>query len=136
MSDGIDQLRVDLARERGLPDGAATFLEGRTVAEVEAQADTLAVLLGTTHAAGEPEPAPAPNPFVIASAQKERRKRELAAMFTGRTPQPRDARGRFASGFDGGARLPVIEPSDALRDHDRFVGDALRDRRADAGRWL
>jgi hypothetical protein len=128
MSDGIDELRVDLARERGLPDTAASFLQGRTVAEVEAQAGTLVALLGKTRAAREPEPAPAPNPFAIATAQKER-KRAVLALFTGRASQPRDAKGRYA-GFDGGARQPVPErASDPERDHGELVAQIVRLRR-------
>ena len=72
---GIDRLRADLARERGLPDTALPFLEGGTVLEVEAQADRLAALLGTTRAAPQPEAAPAPDPFAVASEQKQQRKR-------------------------------------------------------------
>ena len=118
---GIDELRVDLARARGLPDTAVSFLQGGTVAELEAQADTLAGLLGTTHAQREPEP-PAPNPFAIAAAQKEQRKRELTAMFTGRAPQPRDPAGRFATAsFDGGARQPVQAPRDAMRAYGELI---------------
>jgi hypothetical protein len=121
MSDGIDELRVDLARERGLPDAAVSFLRGGTVAEVEAEADTLAALLGTTRVAREPECGPAQNPFTIAVAQKQQRKRELLATFSGRHPQqPRDARGRFAT-FDGGARQSVPAPRDPEADHNELV---------------
>ena len=130
MIDGLDELRADLARERGLPDSAVSFLQGGTVAELEAQADTLGGLLGTTHAQREPEPAPAPNLRDVALAEKARRRQELVALVSGRAPQPRDAAGRFATtGFDGGdgASLPV--PRDPEADHNATVSQLANLRR-------
>jgi hypothetical protein len=131
MSERADdaQLKALVASERGLDHRAAQFLRGSTLAEVEASADALVKLIGQ---GDKPEPAAAtgaPDPFTGAAAAKAQRKRDLLNTVTGRTPQPRDERGRF-SGFDGGAQQPVPPPPE---DHGAWLARVIRERRADAG---
>lgn len=120
MSEGpLDQLKAELVQDRGLPDGAVSFLSGSSVAELEASADALIKVLGS-HV--QPAPEASANPFTTARAAKAERQRALLAAFIGRSGQPRDAGERYArSGFDGGARQPVPAPRDAEREHSELV---------------
>jgi hypothetical protein len=67
-----------------------------------------------------------------ALAAKEQPKRELAAIFRGRSPKPRDQLGRYATrgSFDGGAREPLPPPPPT---HGEWLGEVLRTRAADRG---
>jgi hypothetical protein len=117
-----DQLRVEVARARQLPDSAVGFLTGESLPEIEESADRLSRVFAS-HA--QPEPEHAQDLIAAArTAQAEHRARVLAA-FSGR-PQPRDDLGRYASrSFDGGARQPVPAASrDPLQDHNRLVNRA------------
>jgi hypothetical protein len=75
--------------------------------------------------------------FADVMAATERRKQELAALFAGRAPQPRDESGRFASttgGFDGGARpTPVPTAETPEQAHGRLLGELLRGSRSERG---
>jgi hypothetical protein len=125
-----DELRSLVAREHGLDDEAAGFLNGSTLAELEASAAALVKLLGQRH---EEEPAAeAPNPFAGAAIAKDARQRALLGALTGRSPQRRDERGRYTS-FDGGARQPISRPPES---HDAWLIRLLRTRAADAGARL
>jgi hypothetical protein len=121
----VDALRGEVATQHGLDPRAASLLSGETVQELEENATELAHFVHT-HARDE-EPVVEVDPIGTALAGKAERKRQLAATIL-RPPLPsRDEQRRFAkSGFDGGARLPVPEPSDPLRDHDEFVGELAR----------
>lgn len=123
MSDGIDELRADLARERSLPNGAEKFLTAATADELERQADGLAQMLGTTT---EQRSEPARDLFTVAADAKATRKQVIIGMFTGAVGQPRDQAGRFtAGGFDGGARATAMPQRDATADHGRLLGGLL-----------
>lgn len=130
MSD-LDQLRRELANERGLPEAAAGFLTATTIAGLETQADELAALAGATSPEPEPEPEPLAGLFDRAPAEKQRRQRALIAALHGPAPRARDERGRFAAvSFDGGAREPApTEPES----HDSWLIRVLASRAADAG---
>jgi hypothetical protein len=58
--------------------------------------------------------------FERAAVAKAERKRALEALFTGRTEQPRDKRGRWA-GFDGGARRSVPHRRPPEQEHDEII---------------
>jgi hypothetical protein len=111
--------REIVAAEYGLSPEAAKFLQGETLEEVEGSAATLVQLLGEHR---DEQPAQALDPITAGMRAKAERKAELHALFTGRTPQPRDDQGRFStSGFDGGARKPVPPPRDPEREHNEMV---------------
>jgi hypothetical protein len=116
LSSELDQLRSEVAAGCGLPAGAVAFIDAETVEGIEAQADGLVKLLGSS---GQ-EPAAQEDLLTTLRAGQAQRKRELAAMFAGRRPQPRDEAGRFAS-FDGGARPPLPTPSDPEQEHGQAV---------------
>jgi Methyltransferase domain len=113
----VDELRAEVAAAHGLPPGSASFLTGATVAEVEASARAFATLVGQR----SQEPDPPVGVFERAAAAKAERKRELADLFCGRPPQPRDEHGRFAVGFDGGARQPVPQRRSPEREHNELL---------------
>lgn len=105
----LEALRREVATAHGLGPAAVPLITGETVEQVEATAARLARVLNTGN---HPEPKRKPEPprdvFAEASAAKAQRKRELAALFSGR-PQPRDELGRFAAtSFDGGARRATV----------------------------
>jgi hypothetical protein len=122
-----DELRSIVASEYGLDRNAARLLVGETVEELETSAAALAKLLGERRDQGRA--ADAPDPFTGAAIAKRARQQALAAALTGRTPRPRDARGRF-TGFDGGARQRVARRPET---HDEWLVKLLRTRAADAG---
>jgi hypothetical protein len=120
LSEGLDQIRSEVAADRGLPADAVSFMTGGTLAEVEASADALVHLLGTSH--DEPAQEPTTDPFATARAAKAERQRALLAAFTGRSEPTRDAAGRYArSGFDGGARSPIPSRADPRHEHDELI---------------
>jgi hypothetical protein len=126
-------VRALIAREYGLDSEAAGLLTGETLAEVEASAAALSKLLGEQREARR-EQTLAPDFFTGAAAAKAERKQTLLEAITGRAPQPRDERGRFASsGFDGGARQTVAP---RRQSHDQWLVDLLHHGRADVGRHL
>jgi hypothetical protein len=139
VTDGLDQLRADLAAARGLPPAAISFLTGSTAEEVEAQADQLAELFATKTEPAEPEP-----PMDILTGgrvEKTRRQAALVALLTGRPQQPvaRDERGRFAAkpfSFDGGARQPVPIRRPPEEEHGETIVQLARlSRLGGSARW-
>ena len=136
MSEGMDEIRALVAAERGLSPDAAAFLTGSSLAELEASADGLVALVST-----QPSQEERPDLLTAARAEKARRKQELLTAL-GRKKQPRrDALGRYAGSFDGGARRPVPAPADPEAEHASLVGHlALQSRThsgsADVGRNL
>lgn len=116
---GPDELRLDIARAHGLPDDATLFLTATTLDTLEHQAAALAKIIGTSNV--EEQPAPATNPFTQGPAGKAARQRNLLAALHAPPPQERDERGRFTSGFDGGARQPVPTPRDPEADHNALL---------------
>src|SRR5262249_21312171 len=117
------ELRRIVARENGLDDEAARFLTGETLGELEQSAATLAQLIGERREEPEPEHEPTLDLFAGAALAKAQRKRALVGMLTGRAPQPRDERGRFAGGLDGGARRPVPTRRSPEQEHNRLVAE-------------
>jgi hypothetical protein len=133
-----DELRLVVAREHGLDEGAARFLHGETVAEIEESAIALAKLLDREPHTQEPTREQglgrgAPDLFNAAATAKAERKRSFLAALTGRGRQPRNPEtGRWTTtGFDGGARQPVAQQ--APEDHGVWLVWLLRERRADVG---
>lgn len=129
----LGELQQAIAAEHGLPPEAAAFLTGATIEAVEASAVALGKLLGAVHVSEEPPADREPDFFTVAVAAKAERQQALVDAITGRVPQRRDARGRFAiagGSFDGGARQPVSGPPPS---HDEWLSDVLRHRRADVG---
>jgi hypothetical protein len=122
----LDELRHAFAHAHGLPDGAAGFLSGETIAEVETSAAAFARLLSTHAERSEPEPVRPPNILAEAMEETQRRKQELARLFSGRpTVQPRDQAGRYTAAdrsFDGGARTPAPTPRSPEADHNALIG--------------
>jgi hypothetical protein len=116
MSGPAAELRRAVADAHGLPEGSEAFLRGETVEQVEESAVEFMRLLEERR---EQEPEPT-DFFTAAAIAKAERKRALVNVFTGRAPQPRDERGRFAGGFDGGARQPVPHTSPE-REHNELV---------------
>ena len=122
----LDELRREVAADHGLPAAALPFITAATLQEIEAQAGTLARLRGTTSSEQESkQAAPLADLFSNAAAEKARRQRALVAALHGRPSQPRDGRGRFSTGFDGGARQPVPAPRDPERDHSELLGQIV-----------
>jgi hypothetical protein len=124
MSTSLDAVRHEVAAARGLDAQAARFVHGETVEELEDSADRLASLLNR-----EPTQARAAVPDLFSTATKEKAARNdaLVAMFSGRQPQQRDEAGRYASGFDGGARRPLPAPGDPEREHGELVNRLAAD---------
>jgi hypothetical protein len=116
MSGPDAELRAAVAAEHGLDADAAPFLQGSTVEEVEASAAALAKLLGKRD-----EPDPLADLFAFA-ARKGERQQALVDALTGRAPQRRDGRGRFAGGFDGGVRTPVSARRAPEVEHGHLIG--------------
>lgn len=134
----LDSIRGAVATAHGLDSRAMPFLSGTTLAEIEAQAAELAEVIGAHEAREQQEPT---DLLTSARAAKAQRKRELAAMLTRRTSQPRDELGRFAGrgSFDGGARQPLRAPGDPQAEHAQLAADLIAQSRqsrgpADAGR--
>jgi hypothetical protein len=138
MSEHDAELRQVVADQYGLPDGSAAFLRGTTVEELEQSASEFARLVGDRR---EPEPTYQLGDLFSAGARAER-KAQLARLFSGRPPQPRDESGRWISTaerqtpitFDGGARggpVPVTGPPE--QEHGRWLLDVLARRSADRG---
>jgi hypothetical protein len=76
-------------------------------------------------------PEPAPDLFSGAAARKAERQAAILNAVSGRAqPQPRDVKGRFATGFDGGARQTVVP---RRQSHDEWLSNVLRSGRADVG---
>jgi len=141
VTDGLDEVRADLAAARGLPPAAISFLTGSTAEEVEAQADRLAELL-VDREAGQAEPEPPVGFFEQAFAAKAARKREVVALFTGRPQaqsQPRDEHGRFVArvgAFDGGARQPAPIRRSPEEEHGEVITQLARlSRLGGSARW-
>jgi hypothetical protein len=132
----LDSLRLEVAASRGLGPRAVAFLDAETVEAIEAQADQLVAVLGTTDRQ-RPEQEPAQvDPITLALQAKARRKHELVQSIIGRPQQARDERGRFlprGSGFDGGARPALPVRSDPIVEHDRIVGQLAHLRRVYGG---
>jgi hypothetical protein len=129
MSGSDARLKTIVAAEHGLDHEAARLLVGETLAELETSAASLAKLLGE-RAGQEPPVAAAPDLFTAAAALKTERKRALLDALVGRASQPRDERGRFAAGFDGGARQQSVRRAES---HEETLIKLLHSRRADAG---
>ncbi len=99
-----DELRLVVAREHGLDEGAASFLRGETATELEESAIALAKLLDrephTEEPAPEQEPGrDAPDLFSAAARAKAERRKALEAAIAGgssasssRTPTTRSVR--------------------------------------------
>ena len=85
MSD-LQQLRREVAEERGLPVAAESFLTGTTLTELAASAELLAELLAAREA-----------PPAGARAGKARQQQALIETLHPRPDPPRDQQGRFAS---------------------------------------
>jgi hypothetical protein len=80
------------------------------------------------------EAAPAAPEDVFTIAAREKAQATLAALFSGRTAQPRDEAGRFtSSGFDGGARQPLPVRRDPEREHGQLVAQLVSLRRIYGG---
>jgi hypothetical protein len=132
--DDLEQVRRTVAADHGLPAGSESFLTGSTLAEVEASAATFAKLVEERRRESEPPV----GVFERAAAAKAQRKRELVDLFSGRAPQPRDERGRYAAsgrGFDGGTRTPVPVPQSPVEAHDEIVVQMARLSRAYGARF-
>jgi hypothetical protein len=127
MSDLV-ALRRQAVNAHGLPPEAVTFLGGSTLAELEESAAALAKLIGERRV--EERTTAQPGPFTDMAAAKARRKQQLAAIFTGRTPQRRDEHGRFAADFHGGARQSAPLPPET---HETTLMRLLRTGEANAG---
>jgi hypothetical protein len=109
-----------------LPESAAIFLVGVSLAGVEDAADRLVTLLAASGRQLEPEPATAP----IADLRITKVARQAAILRRFHTPsqQPRDEAGRFAakpgrSSFDGGARRPLPLGESPEQAHNPLVGE-------------
>jgi hypothetical protein len=117
-----EALRRLVAAEYGLEPEVATFLTGSTLDELDASAAELVTLLGKRRE--QEQPSAGHGLFADAVAATARRKRELAALFCGRAPQPRDEHGRFArtgGGFDGGARQSAPERRPPDLEHNELL---------------
>jgi hypothetical protein len=126
----VNELRQLIAAKHGLDARAARLLVGESIEELERSAAKLAQLVGARR---EQEAEPEPEGFFAAAARaKAARKQELAAIFTGHAPQPRDERGRFAE-FNRGARASAPPPPET---HGQTLARLLRSGQANAGRRL
>lgn len=115
----LQALRLEIGAGYGLNERESAFLTGVSFQEIEASAQALAGLVAS-HGRRDEQQSPTPNVLEVALAEKAERKRRLAALFTGRSVQARDATtGRFVSGgFDGGARRAALPPPrNAEREH-------------------
>jgi hypothetical protein len=126
----LDELRLEVAAERGLPASAVSLLTGETVEQIERSADQLANLVGRRDP--EPEAGPLAGMFANAAADKQRRNRALIQALHGPGPQPRDDHGRFVS-FDGGARTPAPTGRSPVEEHDQLIVRNARISRALGG---
>jgi hypothetical protein len=124
------ELRRQVAAGHGLPTGSEKFLAGESIAELEASAAALAQLVTR---ADPQEPDPLSAALQAGGADKARRQRELLQVLHGTAQQPRDERGRFAGGFDGGARTPVPMKGPPELEHDAWIVDRVVDARAHRG---
>lgn len=117
------ELRASVAAVHGLPEEAATFLVGSSLQQLEESAVALVRLVG--HRRDKPEPPKQEDPLTIAlrkgPAQKVARRRALAEALHPRPGQPCDERGRFAAGFDGGARTSMPSRQSPERAHDELL---------------
>jgi hypothetical protein len=129
-ADGLDAVRRDAAAARGLDEAAVAFLHGETVDEIESSADRFATLLGKRETS-EQEPGSVGDLLAGATRAKQERRDALVDVLVGRAVRPRDESGRFASGFDGGARESNVAAEPETHDH--WLGRVLRDRSADVG---
>jgi hypothetical protein len=132
--DGLDELRRNLAAERGLDEAALPYITGSTVDEIEQSVDGFAKLIGS-HAEQEQQQqpsAPLAGLFADAARAKAERKHALFQALTGRSEQARDEQGRFAgsASLDCGARQAVAA---APETHDSWLGRVLASRAADVG---
>jgi hypothetical protein len=112
LTDDLHEVRSEVAAGRGLDARAAGLLTGTTLEEIETSADALVKLIDARRVRQDQEP---PDMLTAARTEQARRKQELTARLTRRSPQPRDELGRYASRartFDGGARRPVPAPGD------------------------
>jgi hypothetical protein len=119
-------MRTEIAASHGLPQEAATLLNGDTIDELETSARQLTQLMRTHERQTEPAPA---DPITAALQANRQRKRHLADTIIGR--QPRNERGQFVprrGGFDGGARPAVPTPTDPMADHNAAIGELGRRR--------
>jgi hypothetical protein len=126
MSEPAAELRQLVATEHGLPEASAHFLMGETLEQVEASASAFAALLDQRR-----EQESATSFLGAVAAGKAARQRALVNLFSGRAPeQPRDERGRFAAGFDGGVRPGRARTPES---HDSMLVRVLRSGEANAG---
>jgi hypothetical protein len=118
------ELARTIAADAGLPQAAASFLVGETVAEVEASASALAKLLAG-RVEEEATIAQTADPITRSIEAKSRKHDGLLRALHGQPAQARDERGRFsgaAGGFDGGARESFPEKGDPEREHGHLLG--------------
>jgi hypothetical protein len=91
----------------------AAFLSGATPEEVEGSVSALAHLFADDDRRRQHAPDESRFSFAHLVATTERRKAELAELFAGRAPRPRDELARLASAtgsFGGGARPIAVGP--------------------------
>lgn len=138
MNDELAELRREIAAARGLGPDAVPFLRGQTLHEIEASADALAKLFHAGSGGEQQSPDPLAYALANADADKQRHRRDLVDLVTGRARR-RDEQGRFtarAAGFDGGARRTVpthISPEQA---HNETILQLARlSRISGAGGW-
>jgi hypothetical protein len=132
----LDRLRGEVAALHGLPTQAVSFIQGDSLAEMEASATALAKLVGP------PEQVPDGRDLVqidpvagllsAGSSVKAQSARLLQAMH-GRPVQPRDTQGRFRHRLDGGARRT---PPPRPETHAQTLGRLLRSGSADRGAFF
>ena len=129
--DALDvEVRREVAAAHDLSEAAVPFIGGTTLDEIEASASALAKIVNSGGRLDTHEQKPSGDLFANAASAKAARKHALFEALVGRAEQPRDERGRFVGGFDGGART---SPPPAPPSHDEWLGELLRTRRADAG---
>lgn len=130
----LDQVRATIAREAGLDDRAAAFVQGDSVEAIEESAASLAKLLGE-RADREATISQASDPISASLRSRAERKAALVQALHGR-PQDRarDPQGRFVSAsasFDGGARGDALPA--ASETHDQTLARVLRTGEANVG---